>query len=85
MKTCLFTELLHLLGPDHAGPVAAPGLGHLPHPAPGEGGGVKLESGGQVVANTVCFSSCMGLQLTTYPAYVHMIRYKLTRRDDLVV
>ena len=42
----LATELLNIVGPDHAGPVPAPGYGHLPHLAPGQGGEVKHDNGG---------------------------------------
>ena len=44
LYSSFYTELLHLLGPDHTGPVTKPGLGHLPHLAPGEGGRVKLQN-----------------------------------------
>ena len=40
------TELFHILRPDHACPMEASGLVQLPHLAPGEGAGVKLEDCG---------------------------------------
>ena len=57
----LDTELFHVLGPDHAGPVTGPGMVQLPHLAPGEGGGVKLQDGGDFMRGFID-ASCMRLQ-----------------------
>ena len=56
-----YTEPLHLLGSDHAGPVTGPGMVQLPHLAPGEGGGVKLQDGGQIMIGFIA-ASCIRLQ-----------------------
>ena len=61
------TELFHLLRRDHTHGMILPGLGHLPHLAPGEGPGVKLEDGGLVPVVPMvdeCEASCMRLQLS---------------------
>ena len=60
----LATELLDILGPDHAGPVPGPGLRHLPHLPPGQGGGVKHENAGVVEVVVTIDASCLKLQLT---------------------
>ena len=60
------TELFHLLRTDHTHGMILPGLGHLPHLAPGEGQGVKLEDGGLVPVVAMvdeCVASCIRLQL----------------------
>ena len=48
----LYTELLHVLRPDGAGPVRCPGPGHGPHLAPGEMQGVQLEDRGVEIGTT---------------------------------
>ena len=75
------TELLHLLCPDHAGPVQVPGLDHLPHLAPGEGGGVKLQNSGESGEVTAIVTSCELPQCHI----LNSLSIKLTSRNDLVV
>ena len=62
LYSSFYTELLHLLGPDHTGPVTKPGLGHLPLLAPGEGGRVKLQNEGHWYGVGITLASCTMLQ-----------------------
>ena len=69
LYSSFYTELLHLLGPDHTGSMAAPSLGHLRHLTPGQGGRVKLQNEGHwyaggitLVASSIFFASCTMLQ-----------------------
>ena len=76
LYSSFYTQLLNLLGPDHTGSMAAPGLGQLPHLTPGQGGRVKLQNnvhfyggGITIVASSIFLASCTKLQSTLYLAY----------------